>query len=137
MKLTNEQAKQEAIKKAYPKVFGKYIDQNGWVDYFFMPYWSYGFKVEDLDLVKFSDFSIDKYRLKILYGIEDNNGWIRIEQDGSNLPPDTHEIRYKSFWQSGDHSKIDEMSANRLIRTFRNGVVTHYKPIKEEPKPIY
>ena len=79
--MSNEELKQEAIKKAYGIYWEEvkyYVFKNGWCNS--------RFDVE-------TEFESDRkgrnevyWRPKSLAGIENNNGWIRIEEDGSNLP---------------------------------------------------
>lgn len=74
--------------------------------------------------------------------IINNNSWIRIEPDGGNLPA----LKGKyDFCINGepcfDSPEYKPMSCQTLINTFYelqgDNEITHYKPIKEEPKPLY
>jgi hypothetical protein len=64
-----------------------------------------------------------------LKGIENNNGWIRIEPDGSNLPSDG---TYKWLFESGNSSIFDYKKGDTLSIK-----LTHYRPIEIELKPVY
>lgn len=133
--MTNEQAKQEAIKKAY-------VELMDYSDYELLES-----KIDEYGRVKYSDInsiiilshiSWDKtysknltwFRPKSLSSIENNNGWIRIEPDGSNLPTSEEVVKWINFY-SGDSKQfcIDDR--------IDVGDFTHYKPIKEELKPVY
>lgn len=90
--MTNEQAKQEAVKMAYGEWFEKaHPDENGWIRNFT------GTNAEVLNLACFNDHLFEMrsqnfktfFRLKTLKGIEDNNGWVKIEADLSNFPSQT------------------------------------------------
>lgn len=73
------------------------------------------------------------HRLKIT-GIMNNNGWIRIERDGSNLP----EIgKYKWITKNGVVYE-EGFNPNDVghVEIVMNGC-THYKSITPELPPIY
>lgn len=73
-------------------------------------------------------------RPKSLSGIESNNGWVRIEADGSNLPND-ETAEYHACFQSKPFGK--DMTADEIKEGFNCGVVTHYRPIEKHQPPIY
>jgi len=127
--------KEKVIREAYGDSFwsrkGTYIDKNGWYN----PVWGW----ENLDN-SFPTEDIERHsgneRLKILSGIDDNNGWVRIEsfdtvqiQGGKfkigNLTPE----RWIEF--GGVFDSID------VVKYYAKGEISHYKLIPENLKPLY
>lgn len=139
--MTNEQAKQEAIKKAYERIgyieLFELANNVGWVTV----------KSGQYDIPIFERLNVNNEKVfirpKSLTGFSDNNGWIRIEPDGSNLPTDDGNLNHS--YSVFDIKNSDEEDMTYLMKTHANGVIqlfkqdriTHYKPIKEEPKPVY
>lgn len=132
--MTNEQAKQEAIKKAYGEhwdIVNSFVDKNGWMFTIDFPTKNNNIKLE---------FHSNGYSLrpKSLANIEDNNGWIRIEPDGSNLPSESG--HYKSYSIDDDVGGIHFYDTE--LKQWFSGLIkiqgiTHYKPIEPELQPIY
>ena len=76
------------------------------------------------------NFEIISWRIPILQGIENNNGWIKIESE-KNLP--NHKLWLsdgKDVWQ-GNLFEM-EFFAKRI-----NTLATHYQPIEKPKPPIY
>lgn len=130
--MTTEEAKKEVVRKAY----GEYYeacqpDENGWTSR-----GRIAIKLFSLPLERQETLIGSLYRPKSLKGLEDNNGWIRIEPDGSNLPE-------QKEWMYQVISK----KAGYCLAPFVNGTpvstpeywlkhFTHWKPI-EKSEPIY
>jgi len=76
---------------------------------------------------------------KLLDGIETNNGWTRIEPDGSNLKVGVFEFLIHPDYITGEGQKSTVNVNDKLIHDpdMAWHVYSHYKPINEEPKPIY
>ncbi|RZK62257.1 MAG: hypothetical protein EOO95_15275 [Pedobacter sp.] len=145
MALTNEQAKQEAIKKAFKECgYEKLLplNVNGWV------------KVKPHQYINSSLFErlkinnhIHSIRPKSLKHLDTNNGWVRIEHDGSNLPTDwkgryrVMQAGIKEPWDAiFDCGKFciwhtSHVNLSKTLLSIDNP--THYKPITPELKPIY
>lgn len=129
--MKNEELKQEAIKKAYGKHFDvlkNFINDDGEVCKAICP---------DNTQNLFSNFFWDnlngQWRPKSLSGIENNNGWTRILEDGSNLPESGN---YKLLFES--RIIIETENANDFFITGKCvDRCTHYKPIEPEKLPIY
>lgn len=128
--MINEELKQEAIKKAYGFGYrGDKINELGW---FIMKNTESdkpnhnGFSDCDVDIAAFA------WRPKSLRGLETNNGWIKIEQDGSNLP------KFGYYWvknsENGEmyNSTIDPNRREAMVEYF-----SHYQPIIKPEPPIY
>jgi len=152
--MTNEQAKQEAIKKGYGELYKKisrqyYIDSNGYLEFTDRNiHDTYNTHPAHLGL----DPNIDvdwngtKWRPVTLRGFSDNNGWTRIEPDGSNLPTediDCHIIvkssgnmRFTKFYLENFKGWKKVFTSDHVIGIgWQN--VTHYKPIVKDLPPIY
>lgn len=130
--------KEEKIKEAYFKLFNEeslsekeerfdalksFIDSHGWL--------SGSLVGVDKNLL---DFSGHEERPKSLQGIENNNGWIKIE---SGLPKS---FSGNYFVYDGINIFIASMSGLqfRCARTHRVcPEITHYQPIQKPKPPIY
>jgi len=132
--MTNAEAKQEAIKKAYGDLYEPnyhHINEDGLIHY-----------ISESNLVglniygnKFHSNGSGSFVLKELWDIQNNNGWIRIEPDGSNLPADN--ILFKSYNEYQDKIAPNILDRDTIISRFKLKTCTHYKPIIPELKPIY
>lgn len=143
--MTNEEAKQEAIKKAWGILYEPFknreaIDKDGYV--------SWGqYLVQDIPEHP-SDLGFDPangvqwngtwWRPIALAGLHDNNGWTRIEPDGSNLPVDDRWYKVGILTEKVEWFPCDGAKKADFVKAeFKYGITTHYKPIIEEPKPLY
>jgi hypothetical protein len=128
--MTNEQLKQEAIKKAYGEYWEQvkgFVDENGSCDYY---KW---FKVigHKIDYMFSKDLRI---RPKSLSGIDNNNKWLCIKEDGSNLPKESGD-----YWFYTIHKQVVLRSYNPrfgLHERYAN-TYSHYQPIVKPLPPIY
>lgn len=129
--MTNLEAKQEAIKKAYGEYWENvkdYVDNDGWINNS-IPKFTFG-QLKNLDLEYKNDVF---FRPKSLQGIENNTGWIKIEseddlpkvQDSFYVCFKNGEIIQRYFIPNNKHSKED----------WRN--ITHWQPIEKPQPPIY
>jgi len=73
---------------------------------------------------------------KSIEGISDNNGWVSISEDGSNLPV---EGAYNVGELNREEFKLytNPFSAGKLNLWHAKGLITHYRPVVEYPKPVY
>jgi hypothetical protein len=121
--------KQEKIQQAYSTAYeslSPYIDVNGWVraaNLHFYPEVSLPFKT-DMIVMDGRDW----YRPKSLNGINDNNGWTKINSR-NDLPK--QEGMYLFFTIN-----------NRMVELYHYadisiGGVTHWRPIIQLPNPLY
>lgn len=128
--MTNLEAKKEAIKKAYGEYWElvkDYVDENGWIDF-----------LEDIRRIRYFfhdsdniEVSISMWRPKSLKGIENNNGWRRIESE-ADLPKE-------NTW-CFVISKISGIThGNFLIKNKDFWLIdaTHYQPIEQPKPPIF
>lgn len=146
--MTNEQAKQEAIKKAYGEKWQlvksltpNRKDSNDAYDLYYNGFFnSKRLKITNGTITDFFsselfDFDGKWITPKCIIGLHQNNGWIRIEPDGSNLP--TIDIQYEGFKMVSDSTNWqDTINLKTLIRMFWLGSCTHYKIYDRKP-PIY
>lgn len=146
--MTNEQAKQEAIKKAYGESYElcrPFIDKNGWCVVF--KDCDEKFKGIAGNQTHFQENEIEggqcthsihgkgiSFKPKSLGDIEHNNGWIRIEPDESNLPDD-ETFRYKVC--KGEIIHNSTYNLRETLELHKIYELTHYKPIEPELRPIY
>lgn len=128
--------KQEKIQEAYGQhweIVKDYVDNNGQCDKLSL------FKFTNL---RYNDFdclfihTANNYMLpKSLQGIEDNNGWIKIESE-NDLPNDEMD----NYWLSnGDHVYNYVYSSDEIEWEYKSNPnnFTHYQPIKKPLKPLY
>lgn len=124
-------AKKEAIRKAYGELYEKlapYIDENGWLK------WTDECPVNPV----ISDYDYSHvnggHRPKSLKGIENNNGWIRIESE-EDLPL----LEDKSeFWIANENGIFDFIASSLQVqRKWENKTLTHYQKVVKPEKPIY
>ncbi|SEG75398.1 hypothetical protein [Sphingobacterium lactis] len=130
-------AKQEAIRKAYGEYWEQVkdkVDEEGWFYYYSMDYLT---KSKNYSLTHYLTCDEDIYKLTIrpksLQGIENNNGWIRIESEG-DLPKDSY--NYYAFCSNGSVMTFNDFEYYKkyIIPELK---VTHYQPIVKPEKPIY
>jgi hypothetical protein len=135
--MTNQEAKLEAIKKAYekwnPKTFsiiGKVLNTDG---FFHDDYINDFVSTSECDQKTIGLGNL-LHRPKSLASLESNNGWTRIEPDGSNLP--TEEIEYRVLVEG---QYLNNCYFNLKYNQFYDfpNRITHYKPIEKELLPIY
>lgn len=103
-----------------------YIDENGWINATESNGKSGFFMESDCD------FNFPYLRLKSLKGIENNNGWIKIESE-DDLPNESCKI-----WVKDKKSK--EIFLIHFTSSFFTPIsksCTHWKPIKNPQLPLY
>ena len=125
--------KQKAIREAYGEYWGEIkdvINENGWFD---TTKYSNGNILAKIEI--YLDLDYKSYhraicRPKSLKGIEDNNGWIRINDD-SDLPS----VFYDDYWVINKAGKIFQVIYNNPQNWLDN--ITHYQLIIKPNPPIY
>ena len=141
-------AKQEVIKNAYGEYWEKvkdYVDENGFIN-------TYSTKISPHSLkYSWDDIEVSKkwidnkigdticFRPKSLQGIENNNGWIRIESE-EDLPKEEIDLHF-IFEKNNGRFQTFGVWDNKL-KSFYSGAlkisnVTHYQPIEKPKLPIY
>jgi hypothetical protein len=125
--------KQEVIKQAYGDHWDKvceYVDDKGWCHGFF------GIQMQELQGIGKPKNEPTKWRPKSLEGLEDNNGWIKIESE-EDLPKEI-----EGYWHVVLKGKViiiellkDDKS--KLFQSLKKDEITHYKLIEKPKPPIY
>lgn len=132
-----EKLKNDAIEKSYGGFYFKCKpNENGWSKELndFLHH------LGETDDVEWLNYTItDFWRPKSLAGIENNRGWIIIEEDGSNLPKEKcvcfffnkrSAIESFTFGQQAYFGQLTE--SEYILKYF-----THYQPIIKPLNPIY
>ncbi len=119
--------KEEKIKEAYGEFWETvkyYVDDDGWACYPNVQSHDYNFG--ELEFKRDCTF----LRPISLQGIEDNNGWIKIESE-SDLPKDDCDV----YCNVAGVICIKRFQLNMTLWWLR--YVTHYQPIQKPQQPIY
>ena len=141
--------KQEAIRKAYGEYWGRLPKKikeeifllDGWLDWLSLNDINIGllwFEIRNGIEVNI-DFDKDRLRPKSLQGIENNNGWIRIESE-EDLPKasiEAHFMLINGDIEAGIFDLVSSTFQNVRREYFLLRQVTHYQPIVKPEKPIY
>lgn len=122
--------KQEAIKKAWGDQYPPDgVDDNGWSKKEF----KYGeYNVSDFDAKMYLCGA--NIRPKELQGIENNNGWIKIENEKDFPQKDDCD-----YWivKNGNIELFHWLKEETLNSVARLSVITHYQRIAKPRPPIY
>lgn len=130
--------KQEKIKEAYNGLglpFNENIlFDNGWLKIKPTQYQS---KYNDVDLLKLTNH-VHSIRPKSLSGIENNNGWIKIETE-EDLPNKPDELFEVGILDSIGyfHHEIKRYAGKSLKWMWNKDLITHYQPIEKPKPPLY
>lgn len=130
--------KEEKIKEDWGKCYDELknnIDNDGWIDSAF---------TSDLEIDLDVKDGFDRYgtassfiRPKSLQGIENNNGWIKIESE-ADLPKDNGLIDYHVFKLTNQYKHIRATYKNiEVSKLWEQDEITHYQPIEKPKPPIY
>lgn len=137
--MTNSEAKQEAIKKAYGKYWEtvkNYVDENGYLDKQVFSNYK-GITYEEISPILFLHNTLTTCIPLSLQGIENNNGWIRIESE-ADLPKKND--TYFTKTRHDDIVRIEIIATENLdskgLEWYKNHY-THYQPIEKPKLPIY
>ena len=121
--------KQETIKEAYGQYYDDCMpDENGWFNVH-----NAKIKFKNYYLLENFDEEGNYRRPKSLSGIENNNGWIKIESE-ADLP------REDGFYNLCNIDKDGYLPAEPLgilITFYNTKTITHYQPIEKPKPPIY
>lgn len=118
--------KEQAIEEAYGEHFEKCNpDENGW---------SLSDNSAFYPEIEFSPENHYYWRPKSLQGIENNNGWVKIESE-EDLPKDLDGLYHLTHI---DKQKfLPSESYFILEKLWRSKTITHYQPIKIPKPPHY
>lgn len=134
-------SKEQVIKQAWVKAVG--VDRyenlkeelilNG-----FLHFQPYALKNTDIKIIDGLSF----YRPKSLQGIENNNGWIKIESK-DDLPKEEIDVHFIFTEYEGKKGRFQTYGVwDNNLKSFYSGAlkinnVTHYQPIIKPKPPIY
>jgi hypothetical protein len=133
--------KQEKIQEAYGEhweLVKNYVDENGW---FYSNSSEYVKIFHTICMSVLLDprrqEDLCSYRPKSLSGIEDNNGWIKIESE-SDLPKE-ESIMYRlgMFLNDGRFHQDSNLCTLTTAIAALNWNYTHYQPVGKKKEPIY
>jgi len=130
--------KDEVIKEAYGKYYDfskPYLNEYGVLNILEVP------KEKSLSLIHLKNEipceslinDSHSIRPKSLKGIEDNNGWIKIENE-EDLPK---EGMTNYLYCVNDEPSIHVMNLKQINQCYKDGMITHYQPIDKPKPPIY
>lgn len=133
--MNNEEARIQAIKRAWSEIQINRIDynENGWLKIKPNQYERF---YNEFDLLKRNN-NTHWIRPKSISEIENNNGWTRIETDGSNLPNElAHYLMAKEkSVVIIELTNVSNMST--LGASLKKDGFTHYQKIDYPKPPIY
>ena len=122
--------KEEKIKEAYGEYWEQlkpFIDCEGWMHRIDFPT-KHNIEIEEHS----NQYHI---RPKSLQGIEDNNGWIKIESR-DDFPNFSDDVFY-NLHDIDNNETVYYKTYDDLEFMWKKGIITHYKQIIEEKPPIY
>ncbi len=134
-------AKEQKIKEAYGKHWENikdFVDENGWIDNTYQGHYkpSKGINyktlnIEDCDVETKANTNNYYWRHKSLQGIENNNGWVKIESENDLPKKDCDVFVFINGRIAQRRFQID------ISRLWINKSITHYQPIIKPLNPIY
>jgi hypothetical protein len=132
--------KQEAIKRAYGKYwkdYGHLADEDGFIfqsDLFFpdTEMKKAGTEIEIKAVEHKHKWSNIKWRPKSLSGIENNNGWTKIESE-DDLPKTADRYYVKDKFREDPYIAVFE----EALKEKWLEIITHYRSIEKPKPPIY
>ncbi|MCL1636286.1 hypothetical protein [Elizabethkingia bruuniana] len=131
-----ETPKLQAIKAAYEDVGLPFVENvifdNGWLK---IKPTQYSSKYKDCDLLKLTTY-VHSIRPKSLSGIENNNGWTRIESE-EDLPKEygPYHVKYENGQTVSWFNGVDFITLTG--RKYKEDAITHYQPIETPKPPIF
>lgn len=114
--------KKKLIKEAWGVLYNDQTDKNGW----FTVGFNYEYNHNDFDTIRYLDCV--QIRPKQLQGIENNNGWIKIESKSDRYP-------YEDVWiinADGNGIAFFHDAMELIPESY-----THYQPIIKPKMPLH
>lgn len=130
--------KEEKIREAYGEHFDKIkcvLDANGWILMTISITREISIEFERQVRVHENNtygFPTMCVRPKSLQGIENNNGWIKIESE-DDLPKEEYEL----YFVTGSNTNVHQCIYHIGIKEYWLKTFTHYQPIQKPQPPIY
>lgn len=125
--------KQEKIQEAYGEnweLVKNNVNENGWIkdrEFTFKDFKPMNWQTTDHD-----DELYDTRRPVSLKGIENNNGWIKIESEDDLKVQEGYYAVFNTRW------KHNEISIIQIIEPYKlDSTITHYQPISKPLEPLY
>jgi len=132
--------KKEKIQEAYGEYWETvkdYVDENGFINEEKVDWLFNESEIEQKELVYMVNGMkeyVNSWRPKSLQGIENNNGWTKIESE-DDLLKESGEY-WTAIGESPDEVFYNEFVERKYFK-WRNIEVTHYQPIQKPQPPIY
>jgi len=121
--------KEEKIQEAYGELYNILCpNESGWSKRMLKPEYN---EYEDFDIIEVSEYRYS-IRPKSLQGIENNNGWIKIESE-DDLPKEEYEL----YFVTGSNTNVHQCIYHIGIKEYWLKTFTHYQPIQKPQPPIY
>lgn len=131
MRNYNDMTKEEKIKEAYGEYWdsvSRHHQYEGWINR-----WAWDFR-NDLEMDELSGKdSPSLVRPKSLQGIENNNGWIKIESE-ADLPKTSNDFL---VYNKEKEILIKAFIPRSIISSVWLQEITHYQPIEKPKPPLY
>lgn len=130
--------KQQAIQEAYGRFYDakkRHYSVNGWSNPESYTEQEMYEMMQEINM----EFGEHRCRPKSLQGIENNNGWIRIETE-DDLPKDLTKCHFIIRGYENNHYMghyYDGLFWNSHNEAYSWQVVSHYQPIEKPKPPIY
>lgn len=129
--------KEEKIKEEWLKIVGKKdvkalmddIDSDGWMN---IRLFHNTLLLDTLD-IKAQHYGT-YVRPPSLSGIENNNCWIKLEDNNEFPTYDSKFITYNSATDKINNNPVGRMT---MWKNYKKGLITHYQPIQKPLKPIF
>lgn len=143
--------KRDALSQAYGKNWEhvqEWADENGWVPNYGIGAskgmdWKVLGGVQRSHVEEDTTGLVSRWRLKSLQGIEDNNGWKRIESREDLPDPQNYQVfevgtmtETGGDWQFIPGSHKVYVAAD-VVTLWRSGSITHYKPVPDQTIAFY
>lgn len=122
--------KQDKIQQVYGINY-IHSDTNGWIRLGMYVPNDFVFSEDEIE----RNENIGIWRHKLLQGIEDNNGWIKIESDSDF--PNLFDFKFMTYDSVNDKTDIKPISRRTMWKNYKKGLITHYQPIQKPKLPIY
>jgi hypothetical protein len=129
--------KEEVIKAAYGehwKTVKSFVDENGWTE---LQEEDFGYSALSDEIEHFDFEHSNKWRPISLSGIENNNGWIKIEME-SDMPKQRGTDDIYIIDELGEVQVASSKLLNdRQIFNYWKATITHYQPINKPKPPLF
>lgn len=127
--------KEEFIKEAWGEDKIGYSRETGWAaTYCVNGIDDFTSEMQERFDFEFPEQDIVRFRPKSLEGVEDNNGWIKIE-DEKDLPKEDFLFKYHVC--NNNTVFTTPLSFKYVERRWLKGQITHFQPVRKPKPPVY